>query len=76
MNKEQGYNEEQTRDNQQEGKDIIKGATNEDQLDKLKEAVPEGGRDAYPEKQSGTEPDAYQYERERENDDTTKSAGD
>lgn len=40
----------------QSGEDIRDGARNEDQLDKIKEAVPEGGRDAYPELQAGAPP--------------------
>jgi hypothetical protein len=38
------------------GEDIREGANEEDQLDKIKQNVPEGGRDAYPEKQAGTPP--------------------
>ena len=38
------------------GEAIRKGAEEEDQLDKIKQNAPEGGRDAYPEKQAGTPP--------------------
>lgn len=40
----------------QTGEEIRSGARNEDQLDKIKGAVTEGGRDAYPELQSGAPP--------------------
>ena len=40
----------------QDGKTILDGAHETDQLDKFKENVPEGGRDAYPELQEGAEP--------------------
>jgi hypothetical protein len=43
-------------DAHQTGEDIRAGARNEDQLDKMKQAVPEGGRDAYPERQAGAPP--------------------
>lgn len=46
-------------DSNQPGEDIISGARNEDQLDKIKENNPEGGRDAYPDRQQGTPPDTY-----------------
>jgi hypothetical protein len=45
-----------TQSNKQPGEKIIEGAHNEDQLDKLKQNVPPGGRDAYPERHAGTEP--------------------
>jgi hypothetical protein len=38
------------------GEVIIKGANQQDQLDKIKQNIPEGGRDAYPEKQAGAPP--------------------
>jgi hypothetical protein len=41
----------------QTGEEIKSGARNEDQLDSFKQAVPPGGRDAYPELQAGTPPD-------------------
>jgi hypothetical protein len=43
-------------DAHQTGEDIRAGARNEDQLDKIKQAAPEGGRDAYPELQAGATP--------------------
>lgn len=47
---------EQIHGKEESGEEIIEGAHTEDQLDKLKEAVSPGGRDAYPERQAGTEP--------------------
>lgn len=47
------------------GEEIVSGAKQEDQLDKLKQAVPEGGRDNYPELQSGVQPNAYQTPKQR-----------
>jgi hypothetical protein len=38
------------------GEQITGGANQEDQLDKIKQNAPEGGRDAYPERQAGTPP--------------------
>lgn len=38
----------------QDGEAIREGARNEDQLDKIKQNIPPGGRDAYPERQAGT----------------------
>jgi hypothetical protein len=46
-------------DSIQTGDEIRSGARNEDQLDKIKENQPEGGRDAYPERQQGTPPNTY-----------------
>jgi hypothetical protein len=60
-----------TQDNHQSAENIVKGASNEDQLDKFKESVEEGGRDAYPDQHAGTPPDAYNYEREEKSGDTT-----
>jgi hypothetical protein len=48
--------QEQVHGKEQSGEEIIEGAHTEDQLDKLKEAVAPGGRDAYPERQAGAEP--------------------
>ncbi|WP_158826805.1 hypothetical protein [Mucilaginibacter lacusdianchii] len=46
-------------DSNQSGEDIRSGARDEDQLSKIKENSPEGGRDAYPERQQGAPPDTY-----------------
>jgi hypothetical protein len=43
-------------DTHQTGEEIRAGARNEDQLDKIKENIPPGGRDAYPEQHAGTPP--------------------
>jgi hypothetical protein len=45
--------------------EIVGGAKQEDQLDKFKQAVENGGRDNYPDLQSGVQPDAYQTPKER-----------
>jgi len=47
------------------GEEIVNGAQQEDQLDKFKQAVPEGGRDNYPDLQSGVQPNAYKAPKER-----------
>jgi hypothetical protein len=41
------------------GQEIIAGAKQTDQLDKLNQDKPEGGREAHPEKQAGTPPGPY-----------------
>jgi hypothetical protein len=47
---------EGSQETHQTGEEIREGARNEDQLNGFKEAVPPGGRDAYPELQAGTPP--------------------
>lgn len=64
MMPEEGKAHEGPQDNHQSGQNIVSGANDESQLDKFKENIPEGGRESYPEKQAGTTPDAYQYERQ------------
>ena len=51
------YSEEEgLKDTNKDGKTIVDGAQETDQLDEFKKNVPEGGRDAYPELQEGAEP--------------------
>jgi hypothetical protein len=47
------HKKEGLQDANQPGKDIVKGARDESQLNKIKQHVPEGGREAYPERQAG-----------------------
>ncbi len=70
-NKPQGQ-----QDNHQSEEDIIKGATNEDQLDKLKAGDKENVQNARADETLGATPDAYQYERKLDNDDTAEEAAD
>jgi|GEM_PF-6591174 len=49
------------------GEEIVSGARQEDQLDKFKKDVPEGGRDSYPNLQSGVQPNAYKTPKEQDN---------
>jgi len=64
MYKEPGLQE--TRASREE---IVSGAQQEDQLDKFKQSVPEGGRENYPDLQSGVQPNAYQSPKERGEED-------
>ncbi|TWR30925.1 hypothetical protein FPZ43_00125 [Mucilaginibacter pallidiroseus] len=50
--------------NRKTGSEIIKGARQEDQLDKMKENAPEDGTN----NTIGAEPKAYQYHRKTENE--------
>jgi hypothetical protein len=44
------------KESNENGKEIVDGANETDQLEKFNDNVPDGGRDAYPEKQQGAEP--------------------
>ncbi|GAB2684783.1 hypothetical protein GCM10027037_02580 [Mucilaginibacter koreensis] len=63
-------------DNHQSGENIVKGANNEDQLNRFKESAPEGGRNVYPDQQAGTPPDAYEYKREESGESTAANDAD
>lgn len=56
--------EPQGNPNRQTPDEILQGAQQEDQLDKLKKNAPDGNEG----KQHGAEPKAYQYERKTKND--------
>jgi len=59
------YKDQGLQETRETGEEIVSGAKQEDQLDEFKQAVPEGGRDNYPEIQSGVQPNAYQTPKER-----------
>lgn len=67
---QQMYKDPGLQETRASGEEIVSGARQEDQFDKFKQDVPEGGRDNYPDLQSGVEPNAYQTPKEQ--DDTNE----
>ena len=67
-NPQQMYNDPGLQETRGSKEDIRNGARQEDQLDKFKQHVPEGGRDNYPDLQSGAQPDAYQTPKEQDSE--------